>query len=85
MTGAPKERSVSLLDRLEDFKPRGYYSGCLGYLSFTGALTLNVIIRAAFFSHLERTVSIGAGGAITFLSDPMQEWEEVMLKVKKLL
>ena len=85
MTGAPKERAVSLLLELEDFQPRGFYSGSLGYLSFNGAAHLNVIIRTAIFNRLQNSVSIGAGGAITFLSNPTDEWDEVLLKVDKLL
>ena len=27
-------------------------------------------------------VSVGGGGAITFLSDPEQEWKETLLKTK---
>jgi para-aminobenzoate synthetase len=84
MTGAPKERAVRLLHQLEDDAPRGYYSGCFGYVSLHGAMHLSVIIRTAVFNMTSGKVSVGAGGAITFLSQPQQEWQEVLLKVKKL-
>ncbi|KAG2189239.1 hypothetical protein INT44_004381, partial [Umbelopsis vinacea] len=92
MTGAPKLRSVQILDTLEHHIPRGIYSGCLGYFSAgdansaTGKVTaeFSVVIRTAIAStkatHVE--MSIGAGGAITFLSDPENEWREVLLKTK---
>ncbi|KAI8879940.1 ADC synthase [Backusella circina FSU 941] len=85
MTGAPKLRSVQLLDDLEQQKPRGVYSGCLGYLSLDGSADFNVVIRTAVASTKENgavQMSVGGGGAITFLSDPEQEWKETLLKTK---
>nr|XP_019048087.1 para-aminobenzoate synthetase [Kwoniella bestiolae CBS 10118]OCF27017.1 para-aminobenzoate synthetase [Kwoniella bestiolae CBS 10118] len=79
MTGAPKLRSVQILDDLEGEKRRGIYSGCLGYFSIDGVSDLSVVIRTivAEGEHL----SIGAGGAITWLSNRDSEWEEVLTKV----
>lgn len=85
MTGAPKLRSVQLLDGLEKHKPRGIYSGCLGYFSLNGSADFNVVIRTAVASTKREgllEVSVGGGGAITFLSDPEQEWKETLLKTK---
>ncbi|KAG2213370.1 hypothetical protein INT47_009043 [Mucor saturninus] len=85
MTGAPKLRSVQLLDGLEKHKPRGIYSGCLGYFSLNGSADFNVVIRTAVAANKKEgvvEVSVGGGGAITFLSDPEQEWKETLLKTK---
>ncbi|KAI8810516.1 ADC synthase [Cladochytrium replicatum] len=83
MTGAPKRRTVEILEQLEGV-PRGPYSGVLGFLSLTGACDMSVIIRTAVFSE-DGKVSIGAGGAIITLSDPSAEYDEMLLKANSVL
>jgi para-aminobenzoate synthetase len=77
MTGAPKLRSVQILDTLEG-QPRGVYSGCLGYLCVSGAVDQSVVIRT-IIRH-GNALELGAGGAITWLSDAEKEWKEVVIK-----
>ena len=81
MTGAPKVRSMDILDILEQ-GPRGVYSGSLGYFSWSKAFDLNIVIRTAIFSG--DNVSVGAGGAIVVQSDPLSEYEEMRLKFETL-
>lgn len=112
MTGAPKRRSVTLLERLEGktrssrrssnfdgrqissvvngrstkwtlrHRPRGPYAGALGWFGVDGASDFSVVIRTAVI--VDGEITIGAGGAITYLSDAEKEWQEVLHKVQAL-
>ncbi|ORZ39563.1 ADC synthase, partial [Catenaria anguillulae PL171] len=86
MTGAPKLRTVQLLESpsagLEGpHAPRGVYSGSIGFLSVCGGAHFNVVIRTVTGTLGEKgELMIGAGGAIVALSDPVEEWNEVLTK-----
>ncbi|KAE8670686.1 Aminodeoxychorismate synthase [Hibiscus syriacus] len=79
MTGAPKLRSMELLDSIES-SSRGIYSGSIGFFSYNQTFDLNIVIRTVVIH--EDEASIGAGGAIVALSDPEEEYEELVLKTR---
>jgi len=82
MTGAPKKRTMEIVDELEA-GPRGVYSGALGWFALGGAADLSIVIRTIVVT--ERGASFGAGGAIVALSDPHEELREVRLKARALV
>ena len=82
MTGAPKVRTMEIIDRLEG-GPRGVYSGAIGYFSLTGAADFSVVIRSVVVDG--RGLSYGVGGAIIALSDAEAEFEEIAVKAAPLL
>jgi para-aminobenzoate synthetase len=77
MTGAPKLRTMEIIDELEG-EARGIYSGAIGYLGLGGGCDLSVAIRAIVIDG--ETATIGVGGAIVMQSDAEDEYEEMLLK-----
>lgn len=79
MTGAPKVSAMELIEQYEKSK-RGLYSGAVGYIDPTGDFDFNVVIRSLQYRQPEGYLSFQTGGAITWGSDPKQEYAEALLK-----
>ncbi|TYP95281.1 para-aminobenzoate synthetase component 1 [Fodinibius salinus] len=81
MTGAPKLRSMQIIEELENYR-RGIYSGAIGYINPAGNFDFNVVIRTAIVKGDKLYYSVG--GAITSDSDPQKEWDETIVKARAL-
>jgi len=84
MTGAPKIRAMQLIEEFELSK-RGLFSGAVGYFTPDSNFDFNVVIRSLLFNKENHYLSFTVGGAITFNSDPVKEYNECLLKAKAIL
>ena len=81
ITGAPKRRSMEVIDAIEG-APRGYYCGSILYIGFDGTADMNIAIRTAVLK--PGKASFHAGGGITYLSNPAAEYAETYDKAQRL-
>ncbi len=79
MTGAPKLSAMRILAGLEG-APRGLFAGCFGWVAPDGDLALSMVIRSLVID--EDAAYVGAGGGITWLSQPDREVAEVAVKAR---
>lgn len=81
ITGVPKIRAMELIENLEPVR-RGPYTGSLGYISFSGDLDFNILIRTLFLTKKEGFTQTGAG--IVADSIPEKEYDETLQKAEAL-
>lgn len=82
ITGVPKIRTMQLITELEPHA-RGLYTGSLGYVSFTGDLDLNIVIRTLLVKDGRAYAQVGGG--IVHDSQPRQEYKETLNKARSQL
>jgi aminodeoxychorismate synthase component I len=81
ITGVPKVRCMEIIDELEPVA-RGPYTGSIGYISNSGDMDLNIIIRTFVIKGDRAHLQVGAG--IVADSDPEREYLETLQKAEAL-
>jgi len=82
ITGAPKIRSMEIIDETEP-TARGVYTGGIGFIGIDGSVCLNIAIRTVIIAG--RKAYVQTGGGIVADSDAEAEWQETIVKAKALL
>jgi anthranilate synthase component 1 len=82
ITGAPKPRTMEIIDGLEATR-RGPYTGSIAAFGFDGRATLNIVIRTLVRVAEEYHLRVGAG--VVHDSDPDREYEETLDKARALV
>jgi len=77
ITGAPKIRSMEIIDELEP-TCRHIYTGSIGYIGFDGDMDLNIVIRTILVKGHNAYYQVGGG--IVWDSVPEREYKETMVK-----
>ena len=85
MTGAPKLRTMEIIDAIEA-TPRGAYAGAFGWVSGDGRADLGVVIRTLLTADpAAKGYLLGTGGGITVDSEVDDEYAETRWKAERLL
>ncbi|MFH1593499.1 MAG: aminodeoxychorismate synthase component I [Candidatus Omnitrophota bacterium] len=82
ITGAPKIRSMEIIEELEPVK-RGVYTGSIGYIGFNDNMDTSIAIRTIVVKG--RDAYFQVGGGIVYDSDPEKEYQETLDKAKALI
>jgi para-aminobenzoate synthetase component 1 len=77
VTGAPKKKTISIIQKAEKSE-RGYYTGVCGV--YDGE-NLDSAVMIRFIELKDGTMRFRSGGGITFLSNSHEEYNEMMVKV----
>ena len=86
VTGAPKPRTMEIIRDLES-GPRGVYCGTIGVVAPPDApfrARFSVAIRTVVIYRERAVAEYGTGGAITWGSDPIAEYAELLTKTRVL-
>ena len=79
ITGVPKVHCMEIIEQLEPVC-RGVYTGSLGYVSWSGDMDMNILIRTLLLMPGQGYLQVGAG--IVADSKPNQEYDETVHKAE---
>ena len=82
ITGAPKPRTMAIIEELESTR-RGPYTGSMAVFGFDDRATLNIVIRTLVRWGEEYHLRVGAG--VVHDSEPEREYDETLDKARALL
>jgi anthranilate synthase component 1 len=82
ITGAPKPRTMEIIDEVEHHR-RGPYTGSMAAIGFDGRATLNIIIRTLVRHGDEYHLRVGGG--VVHDSVPDLEYDETLAKARALI
>ncbi len=82
ITGAPKLRSMEIIEELEPHR-RSVYCGSIGYISFDGQSDTNIAIRTMIWN--QDKIYFQAGGGIVMDSEMESEYQETYDKAEAML
>ena len=82
ITGAPKKRSMEIIDELEPIQ-RSVYCGSIGYICASNQMDTNIAIRTVVADNT--ALHCWGGGGIVADSDADSEFEESMNKIRLIL
>ncbi len=82
ITGAPKLRSMEIIEELEPHR-RGIYCGAIGYISNNGNMDTNIAIRTIL--HKNQKMFFYAGGGIVYDSEVHSEYQETFDKAAAMM
>ena len=81
VTGAPKIRSMEIIEELESTR-RSWYGGAFGYIAADGSMNMALTLRTALVK--DGKIHIQAAGGVVADSNPTFEYEESISKAKAL-
>ncbi len=81
LTGAPKVRTMEIIEELEPTR-RGHYGGGIGYFSFSGDMDTAITIRTALVKN--GIIYVQAAGGVVADSVPEYEYRETLAKMRAL-
>lgn len=88
LTGAPKVKAMQILSQTEN-TPRGFYTGCCGYLGFDNTINTSMTIRTIIANYNSQTnttdIQLQAGAGVVYDSVPESEYQETINKIAALL